>query len=173
MPIGMQVEHKAHQPFRVLFMGRFVGFKNLYALIEAISTISGVALTLVGDGPLLSSLKSHALLLRAPVTFRPPVHGEEKKKVFAEHDLLILPSLTEISPNVALEAHALCLPVLLSEETGLSPTEFIYVRPLKTPAEIQNAILERIQNYESPRYEVAVRDYNRVALEWLSLLQSL
>ncbi len=175
MPIGMQVEHKPHQPFSLLFMGRFVGFKNLPALVQAVRTLSmqtKIKLTLVGDGPLKSSLQK--LHLEGVVEICSPVYGEDKRKCFAEHDLLVLPSLTEISPNVALEAHALCLPVLLSKETGLDPgMRFTYQRSLKTSEEISAAILERIEQYESPQYDTAVRDYNMLALEWISLLKSL
>ena len=134
LPVGKPVRHQKHDPFRLLFMGRFVGFKNLVALLKAVGalrdstqlTINSAPLhtimTFVGSGPMESCLrnlvtKSH---LQNIVTFLPPVHGEEKQRIFAEHDLLILPSITEISPNVALEARAAGLPVLLSKETGLS-----------------------------------------------------
>jgi glycosyltransferase involved in cell wall biosynthesis len=111
-----------HQPFRLLFVGRFVGFKNLPVLIEAVAKLDGVTLTMVGDGPLRTLLVTRYSLLikQEKVRFLEPVHGEEKQRIFAEHDLLILPSLTEISPNVALEALAAGLSVLLTKETGLS-----------------------------------------------------
>ena len=41
-----------HLTADLLFMGRFVRFKNLYALIKAASLLPYVHLTLVGDGPL-------------------------------------------------------------------------------------------------------------------------
>lgn len=163
-----------HQPFRLLFMGRFVGFKNLPVLLEAASNLEGVTLTMVGDGPLLQKLEAKSYKLKA--TFLPPVHGEEKLRMFAEHDLLVLPSLTEISPNIALEARASGLPVLLTEETGLSGNlrQGMVVRDLATPEKIAEALEEAMKNYDSVADEVAKpppeRSWGRVVEEYLELV---
>lgn len=141
---GRLTTHKHHAPFRLLFMGRFVGFKNLFTLIDAVREMSDCVLTLVGEGPLDDRLRDHAERsgLHHRVRFVGPVYGEEKSEIFAMHDLLILPSLTEISPNVALEAAAEGLPVLLTDEHGLSERllSYIDVAPLKTVAQIRIAV---------------------------------
>ncbi|MBI3331800.1 glycosyltransferase family 4 protein [Candidatus Peregrinibacteria bacterium] len=143
---------------RLLFLGRFVRFKNVASLLRAIASLrrSGtcrVTLSIVGDGPEESHYLSliRELHLEQCVTLRNPVHGQEKQRLFAEHDLLVLPSLTEISPNVALEAAISGLPVLLTSETGLSPalTGGMMLRPLRTSEQIVSAILDAEQNYGS------------------------
>ena len=108
-------------------------------------------MTFVGSGPMESCLRSLVTKSRLQnvVTFLPPVHREEKQRVFAEHDLLILPSITEISPNVALEARAAGLPVLLTKETGLSIklSEGMVLRDLSTAEKITGAIKDIEEKY--------------------------
>ena len=141
--------HVKREPLSLLFMGRFVGFKNLKSLIEAVKQMANVRLTLVGDGPKKKELMKLAGSAGTRIMFVSPVHGEEKMKVFAGHDLMVIPSVTEISPNVALEARANGLPVLLTEETGLSSilSETMVLRNLSTPKDIINAIKEVQENY--------------------------
>jgi len=137
-----------------------------------------VMLTFVGDGPMTPHLQSltKELHIEDQVQFLHRVHGEEKQKIFAEHDLLIIPSITEISPNVALEARSVGLPVLLTKETGLSEplTKGMLLRDLITPEQIHAALVEALQNYEKIAEAAASplqkRDWNTVAEEWMKLL---
>ena len=116
LPEGQPQMHAINTPLRLLFMGRFVAFKNLEAFMKAVDMID-CRVTIVGEGPMGKKLRS---LKNPKVVFVSPTSGEEKQKIFQGHDLLVIPSLTEISPNVALEARAAGLPVLLTSETGLS-----------------------------------------------------
>ncbi|MBM3230716.1 glycosyltransferase family 4 protein [Candidatus Peregrinibacteria bacterium] len=180
-PISQQQytrNQKPYTPFRLLFMGRFVGFKNLFALIGAMTELQDCVLTLVGEGPLDDALRDHAeeLNLHHKVRFVGPVHGEEKRQIFARHDLLVLPSLTEISPNTALEAAASGLPVLLTEEHGLSEQllSAIDVAPLQTPSQIAVAVRdvrEACAGMHHPGY--AERPWNTVMKEHLNLFATL
>jgi glycosyltransferase involved in cell wall biosynthesis len=179
VPAGNPVLHQRHDPFRLLFMGRFVGFKNLLALFDAACATNDSALTFVGDGPMCNILKGLAAHLGSRVRFLPPVHGPERERIFAEHDLLILPSVTEISPNVALEARAAGLPVLLTEETGLSPalTHGMTLAPLRTPEEIARAVHAVRERYDEKARAAAgappSRSWGDVAEEHLALFRSL
>lgn len=152
-PAEMMERHDLHRPMRLLFVGRFVGFKNLPALLRAVARTEGVRLTLVGEGPEAAKLAEtvSALSLERRVVFVAPVHGGEKRKVFAGHDALILPSLTEISPNVALEARACGLPVLLTAETGLSGSlaSGMILRVLRTEDDIVAALADLRKKYEN------------------------
>ncbi|MBU0458087.1 glycosyltransferase family 4 protein [Patescibacteria group bacterium] len=179
MPMGMSEIHVARHPFSILFMGRFVGFKNLPNLLKAIKKIPEIRLTLVGDGPKkekLSKLVSN-LKLRDRVMFAAPVHGEEKRKVFEGHDLLVIPSITEISPNIALEARSCGLPVLLTKETGLSENlrKGMVIRDLKSVDSIVNSIEEIRNNYQDFALEASDRAERRgwgeVAAESLRLFE--
>lgn len=164
--------------FRLLCMSRFVGFKNLAALIDAMHELPNVRLTIVGEGPLEGALKARAAALLAEdrIRFLKPVHGTEKEVLVQSHDLLIVPSITEISPNTALEARAAGLPVLLTYETGLSPklTQGMVLRLLRTPEEIANGVREVMHDYTKIVAESSTlyldRPWKRVAEEWMRLL---
>lgn len=156
-------------------MGRFVGFKNLLSLIDAMKGLPDVHLTLVGEGPMRSAIDARIASTGVGdrVTVRPSISGEAKRNVFDEHDLLILPSVTEISPNVALEAVSAGLPVLLTEETGYRASASIQLRPLRTSMEIAAAVREVKTQYPAVHSDASVRDWKNIAQEWDSLLRSL
>ncbi|HCI03903.1 MAG: glycosyltransferase family 4 protein [Candidatus Peribacteraceae bacterium] len=178
VPEGNPEIHVKREPFSLLFMGRLVGFKNLKSLVEAVKQMANVRLTLVGDGPKKKELMKLAGSAGTRIMFVSPVHGEEKIKVFAGHDLMVIPSITEISPNVALEARANGLPVLLTEETGLSPaiSEAMVLRKLVTPSDIINAIKEVQENYsdiaDATSSSIAKRGWKEVAEEHMKLFNA-
>lgn len=143
---GAPVLHGKHDPLKVLFVGRFVRFKNLEKLVHAVSRIPLATLTLVGSGPVREEIITlgRTLQLQGRISTLPPMGGEELARMFHDHDVLILPSLTEISPNVALEGRANGIPVLLTEEHGLSSqlSAGMWVRSMASITEITKAILE-------------------------------
>ena len=159
-------------------MGRFVGFKNLEALNRAVGDPLKVTLALVGDGPMKSRLQTLAkeLHIEDVVYFHDPVHGEEKQKMFAEQDLLVIPSITEISPNVALEARSEGLPVLLTKETGLSEwlTKGMLVQDLSTEDKIRESIIYAMDHYNDIAAFAfpppVARGWDTVAEEWVQFL---
>jgi glycosyltransferase involved in cell wall biosynthesis len=179
VPASTPARHTRHDPLRLLFMGRFVRFKNLPALLDAVAKLPYARLTLVGDGPMATRATALArqLNLTSRVTFQPSSHGEDKARIFAEHDLLLLPSLTEISPHVALEARAAGLPVLLTEENGLGDrlSEGMLVRPLRSSADITRALIEADQTYDAVAEAAAQpaegRPWSAVCDEHLALFE--
>lgn len=182
LPKRELVHHQPHDPLRLLFFGRFVHFKNLDRLLRAVAGIPHVTLTLVGDGPVKQKLlaESRQLQLQGRVSVVPPVHGADADAVFAEHDLLVIPSITEISPNAALEARASGLPVLLSEENGLSDElrDGMIIRPTISSTDITRAILEIGQNYAEFAASAAApfprqRGWDAIADEQETLFRSL
>ncbi|MDD5041359.1 MAG: glycosyltransferase family 4 protein [Candidatus Peribacteraceae bacterium] len=181
LPAGTPLLHNAHTPFRLLFMGRFVGFKNLPALLRALTFLPQCLLTFIGDGPVLRALRSlsQELSLTDRVEFLPPQSGQGKAKAFADADLLVLPSITELSPNVALEARAQGLPVLLTRTTGFGEmlTRGMILRDLKTPEQLAQAIADIRSRYSEVAKTAAlpapVRGWDAVAREHLQLFSSL
>lgn len=181
LPDTEPVLHQAHEPFRLLFLGRFVAFKQLPMIIDAMTLLPDMSLTIVGDGPLQFGMEKHIadLSLQDRVTIAPPVSGQDKRMTFLSNDLLLLPSITEISPNVALEARGHGLPVLLTEETGLSLSlrQGMILEKLTTPEQLARAI----QNVQSEYDAVAkrssaplpARPWDTVADEHVSLFQGL
>ena len=181
LPAGEPILHQRHQPLKLLFLGRFVAFKNIAALLTALCDLPDMTLTIVGSGPLESALRAQIEEsgLQTRVMFQPPVAGRKKQMLFLEHDLLVLPSLTEISPNAALEARASGLPVLLTEETGLSRSlvDGAALRVLRTPAEITVALHEVQDGYdqlaERASAKLPDRGWDQVCDEHLKLFRSL
>ncbi|MDP6562037.1 MAG: glycosyltransferase family 4 protein [Candidatus Peribacteraceae bacterium] len=137
-------QHFLKKQLRLLFVGRFVNFKNIPLLIEAVAQIPDAYLTLVGSGPQDDALRKQTerLELTTRVQFVAPLRGKEKFEIFGKHDLLVIPSLTDISPNTALEARSVGLPALLTEETGLSEhlRSGIVIADLSTPQKITEEI---------------------------------
>jgi glycosyltransferase involved in cell wall biosynthesis len=181
LPAGTPVLHQKHDPMRLLYLGRFVAFKNLGSLFLALQELPGMMLTLVGSGPLESTLKKLAsdLHLEHRVTFETPRSGEQKQQCFLEHDLLVLPSYTELSPNTALEARSVGLPVLLTEETGLSSVlnDGCSLRVLRAPHDIVAALKDIDTHYvalaERAARPLPERGWQTVGDEHAALFQSL
>lgn len=181
LPDSEPVLHQRHEPLRLLFLGRFVAFKNLPSLLAALIEVPSMTLTLVGEGPMEAALRSKVkeLNLADRVMFQSPVAGRRKQLLLLEHDLLVLPSLTEISPHAALEARTEGLPVLLTEETGLSRmlTDGAMLRRLRTPSEIAVALREAVDRYDQLAARAAAplpkRTWDTVCEEHLALFRSL
>lgn len=181
LPGGVPVHHSAHTPFKLLFLGRFVSFKNLGSLIVALKEIPDATLTLVGEGPLEEPLKKLAVEegVADRMIFTEVQSGDAKQQLFLDHDLLVLPSYTELSPNTALEARAAGLPVLLTEETGLSRalTDGTQLRLLRSPADIVKALREVREQYEQladrASAPIPARTWDQVAEEHLTLFRNL
>jgi len=181
LPAGTPVLHAAHAPFRLLFMGRFEAFKNLPILLRALTFLPQCSLTFVGDGPVAAALHLlvQELSLAGRVSFLPPQSGAAKARTMADADLLVLPSITELSPNVALEARAQGLPVLLTRGTGFGEmlTRGMVLRDVKTPEQLAQAIADVRSRYteiaETAALPPPMRGWDTVAREHLQLFQSL
>jgi glycosyltransferase involved in cell wall biosynthesis len=113
------------------------------------------------------------------VTFLPPCSGEAKRRLLAEQDLLVIPSITEISPNVALEARSAGLPVLLTQETGLSErlARGMVLQDCSAPEMIAAAVKEIRDSHDFFAREASLpvsdRGWEEVAREHLLLFERL
>lgn len=101
----------------IVFVGRFVWYKGIEYLLRAYQQLEGAktSLTLVGDGPLLDSMKKLAIDLDLKkVTFTGFVSDKEKFEYIKNSDYMVLPSISEAESfaNVQLEAMALGKPVI-------------------------------------------------------------
>ena len=104
-------------PLRVGFLGRLDPVKRVGALIEA-ARLAGVELHIFGDGPERARLEQCASSSapHAAVTF----HGfTDRRRVFEEIDLLVLPSKWEGMPMVLVEAMAAGVPVVGADVPGV------------------------------------------------------
>jgi glycosyltransferase involved in cell wall biosynthesis len=100
---------------RILFVGRFVYYKGLDVLIDAMTRCSGT-LTLVGDGPLDGDLRAQvaALGLQGRVQFAGRASDDDLPAHYHASDVFVLPSIaeTEAYGVVQIEAMASGVPVI-------------------------------------------------------------
>jgi glycosyltransferase involved in cell wall biosynthesis/predicted metal-dependent phosphoesterase TrpH len=116
----------------VLYVGRLSKEKGIFSLAQAMRTACGahpgLRLAIVGDGPDRAALAD--ALVGVPHTFLGTLTGRDLASAYASSDIFCLPSETETFGQVALEAAASGLPVVVSdrgaaaeqiddEETGL------------------------------------------------------
>jgi glycosyltransferase involved in cell wall biosynthesis len=113
-------------PFRVLGVGRFVPKKGFEHLLSAAAQ-RNFAVTLMGEGPLESSLRAQAAALdiESRVDFLGLRDAVGMAKVFAECDCICAPSVVAPDgdrdgvPNVLLEASLAGLPVVATDAGGI------------------------------------------------------
>jgi glycosyltransferase involved in cell wall biosynthesis len=109
----------------ILFVGRFVGAKNLTFLISAfkqyVEAGGDADLTLIGDGPLRSQTVDQVdeLNLQDRVVFGDFVPAKNLAQFYSEADVLVLTSHHENFPIVILEAMSCGLPVIAPSIGGI------------------------------------------------------
>lgn len=107
----------AHQPL-IVFVGRLTREKGVLELLQARSALAGVQIALIGDGPLRASLDPEGLAngsLIAPGA-QPLLRVADW---MAAADVIVLPSWSEGTPNVVLEAIASGRPVVATNVGGI------------------------------------------------------
>lgn len=110
---------------RLLYAGRFLKLKNLMMLLEVFAEARknhpGLTLTLIGDGPEKEKLKMQSvdLKIKDAVEFKEPADHATILEEIALSGLVVLPSLSEVSPNLLMDALAAGTPVLATRENGI------------------------------------------------------
>ena len=105
---------KEQQPFKFIYIGRLIEIKNVDLLLDVFNQ-TGKNLTIVGDGPLMSELKSRA---KNNITITGHASREEINELLLEHHCLVLPSKSETWGLVVEEALQCGLPVIASNKVG-------------------------------------------------------
>lgn len=109
---------------RILFVGRLVPLKGVDVLLRALAGMSGVSLTVVGEGPEGPSLRSLAAELGVRARFVGELDREEARRAMSGADLLVAPSRVgllgrvEGLPRVIPEAWSCGLPVVTTAAGG-------------------------------------------------------
>ena len=112
------VHSQAEYPLRLIYIGRLDRAKGLYETFQALRLAQELGvdarLTVGGGGPEEERLKRYAqaLGIAAKVTFAGPVFGEDKVRLLAGADLMVLASYSEGLPYALLEAMAGGIPVI-------------------------------------------------------------
>ena len=148
---------------RLLFVGRFNAFKNVEALLEAVSClkemgVNNFELQLIGDGERRSNLERLAVEkeLTRYVRFVGWVDREAIVGRYQQADLFVTATTWEGMPNTVLEGMACGLPVVATRASGLD--ELVqegvngYLVDVNDPAALAKRLADLIDNpYERRR----------------------
>lgn len=169
----------------ILWAGRALYLKNLYRLVNAFQALApkGWELHLVGDGPDRKRIEEYiSTFSGAPIRWMGSVKRELLFRQMAESSIFILPSLSDVGPNVILEALAEGTAVILTRESGyrdLLKDAALFVDPLD-----ERDIRQALERYigerslrdlhkEMGKRIASSREWPDVAAEWASLFKSL
>lgn len=144
-------------PLKALFVGRITMLKGIPWLWEALhATLAKVQMTVVGQ----LNAEARALMSKAPsnVIHRDRVSQTTLCSIYRAHDVFVLPSLMDCFGNVALEAMACGLPVIVTDHCGTPVPDESWRVPVRNGA----AIAERLLRYADDR-ELLARDQLRAA----------
>jgi len=143
----------------ILAIGRLSKEKAHADLIEALATLKAdsqlprLRLLLVGDGHERQSLEGLAVSKNVPITFAG--HVTDVRPLYQQADVFVLPSLSEGSPNVLIEAMAAGKAIVATSVGGVPETvtndvEALLVPPGK-PAALAAAIAQLVRDPELAR----------------------
>ena len=115
---------KINANVQVLFLGNLSQQKGVFDLIEAMESIDGVQLNLVGgEDEAGISQKIRQILtkrdLEQKITLTGPMHGNKKMEFLQHADIFVLPSYAEGLPISLLEAMSVGLPVIVTPVGGI------------------------------------------------------
>jgi glycosyltransferase involved in cell wall biosynthesis len=115
---------ETHEPPRLLMVGRVSVQKNPITAIRSLGLLKSLPwqCCMIGDGPLLSEVKAEAtrLGISERIDFRGWASAEEVSDAMRQSDILLMPSLSEGLPMVAVEALAHGLAIVGSRIGGLA-----------------------------------------------------
>jgi glycosyltransferase involved in cell wall biosynthesis len=117
-------EYKASESLRLLYAGTWLDQRGIFYLREALRSLApqipGMRMTVAGGGVRPEEiLRFFGEELAARIDVRPVVPWESMPELYAEHDILVFPSLMEGLPSVLLEAMAAGMPVITTETCGM------------------------------------------------------
>lgn len=160
-----------HDPLRLVYVGRFAKVKNLPFLGRVLKRLQdqrmAFVMTFIGDGPDFSWMRQDLRGL-ANVTFLGACPQDVVQRTLAESDALLLPSLSDIYPNVVLEALGLGVPAIVTTEQGLPEQTggIMKASPLDEQAWVQAVMaLADPQAYQALAATISLPEAPGIALE--------
>ncbi|HXJ05754.1 MAG TPA: glycosyltransferase family 4 protein [Candidatus Acidoferrum sp.] len=117
-------EYRETVSLRLLYAGTWLDQRGIFYIREALRKIMakfpGLTMTFAGCGAPAETIEHFfGEELRGRVVVRPVVAAEHMQELYAEHDVLLFPSLMEGLPAVLLEAMATGMPVITTETCGM------------------------------------------------------
>ena len=110
---------------RLLYVGRLAREKGADVVVETFArvrqSVPGATLTVAGEGPLRAELEQRALALgvREAIAFTGWMLPDRVTSLIGEHAVVLMPSLQDSFPLVALEAGLMARPLVASRVGGL------------------------------------------------------
>jgi len=158
------VRSQPEYPLRLVYIGRLDREKGLYETLQAIRLAGELGvdarITIGGGGAEEGRLKRYAqaLGLASKVTFAGPVFGEDKVRLLAGSDVMVLPSYSEGLPYALLEAMAGGVPVIATPVGAIPDVVTHDIHGFLVPPRDAKAIAEAL----------AVLAGDRERISWMS-----
>jgi len=157
---------------RFIFAGRLIKLKNISRLIRAFGSVNDKTnrLLIYGDGPEEDNLKSmiKSLRLENRVELKGVAGQSELLSAINSCRFFILPSLTDISPNLALECLSLGKPIILTKHTGLDKEivkRLITIDPM-SEKDIKEKIVYLLDDSNLAEYKTIIENFKFRERSW-------
>jgi glycosyltransferase involved in cell wall biosynthesis len=156
------------QEVKFLYVGRVVPQKGVALLVDAFNQLKSkdynISLTIVGD----FSLYKDSKMAREIIRFTGPLSGDELMNEFLNHHVFVSPSYSDGFSNAVGEAIGYGLPVIISNNVGLSDLIVNYVSGIKfnidNPIELIEAMIWFNDN--KSKYETLSIEACKLAAEY-------
>lgn len=113
----------AHNPLRLVFIGRFMAQKNPLQVVESLARLRhiGWECTMIGDGPLRQQVEElvRRYKLVGRICFEGWLDHQDVINKLSQSEILLMPSLSEGLPIVGIDALANGLAIIASRVGGL------------------------------------------------------
>jgi glycosyltransferase involved in cell wall biosynthesis len=116
-PIYFSNTNSGEKKYNLVTVSRLVNGKGIKEVIECAGEL-GLKLAVVGDGPLMTDLRSLATTYKTGIVFLGDIKNEDVPKVLNESELFILNSESEATSYAIIEAKMCGLPVLARMNSG-------------------------------------------------------
>jgi len=164
-----EMEVAINQPsannYQLLFAGRLIKLKNIDFLIKVFykvlqKTEKDLTLKIIGDGPERKNLKADER-----VVFSGAIAQMNLLREIQQSYICVLPSLSEITPNFALECIRLGKPILLTKETGyyeIFKDDLIFIDP-QNEKDLEEKIIHLLDERNYLNY---IESIKKIPTDW-------
>jgi len=168
------LKNKKSNNKNIIFAGRLIRLKNLSRVIEALRDSCDVKFNIIGNGPEKEHLEKEIkqLSLESKVSVRSGVSSEKLDQYIADSFLVIVPSISEVSPNIVLECIRLGRPLLLTKECGFYnqyKDDLVFIDPFSI-ADIREKICGLLDENEYNKYLRRIANID-ISRNWRTLAE--